>query len=167
MILANDLKRQVRGCLSAPCMLRLSRDDDALFVTDLPRREPDGREKAAALSGAGFSVREKDGLWLIDPDDALWRAVIRQAPDEPLLIRADTPAQLAFLAVRLCRDPVPEHLQPVRPLRLLLKCIDLKQADRFAQRMPPLLAGYLRARRPLPRAAGQYLIWALNHQVFR
>ena len=49
MILLKDLRGEVRQKLDGPCMLRVSREDDCLFVTDAPKRLSDAADAARVV----------------------------------------------------------------------------------------------------------------------
>ena len=166
MILAEDLRRRVERALGAPCMLRRCGSEDALFITDYPRRHEDGAEKAARLEEDGFSLREEQGLWLIDPSPAFWLSVIREAPEEKPVPAGETSVFLLSIILVLTRDTVPAQRQPVLLLRAALKALDSRCAGPVLRLFPPAISEYKRKHLPLPEAAGRYLAWGLNHRQF-
>ena len=167
MILLKDLRGEVRQKLDAPCMLRVCREDDCLFVTDFPGRFPEkAGEKKTALEEADFDVRPSGRLWRIDPGRAMWDAFIESFPREELPDPMDVPLPLYSLARRLTGKAVPAADQPLVPLRILLKAADTGDAEKVIRLLPPILSACLREKKPLPEAAGWVLCRALNRHLF-
>ena len=166
MILAKDMRSWALEALEGPCMLRLCRQQDALFVTDAPRRAADPKLAAARLTARGFTVREDRGLFLIDPSPDMWGEVIAQAPREPLTEDGSASLFLRSLCIRLLKAPLGDAKDEAPALRILLKAADLRDEKPVLSSFPPMLAALLREKRPLPGGAGRYLTWAVNHHIF-
>ncbi len=166
MILLEDLREDIRGILGSPCMLRVSRQEKYLLVTDFERRYPDGAgHKMNRLCAAGWTVRPDGGVWQMDPGDEKWLAIIRSAPAEAPASPDDAPPALYSLVLRLTKTPVPAELQPVAPLRFVLKAIDRGDAAAAEARLPAMISVLLRQKKPMPEAVGRYLNYALRNQL--
>ena len=166
-MMLDGFRQELVKALDAPCMLRVCREDDCLFVTDFPGRFPErAGEKKTALEEAGFDVRPSGRLWWIDPGRAMWDAFIESFPREELPDPMDVPLPLYSLARRLTGKPVPAAIQPLVPLRILLKAADAGDAEKVIRLLPPVLSACLREKKPLPEAAGWVLCRALNRHLF-
>ncbi len=167
MILLKDLRGEVRQKLDGPCMLRVGREDDCLFVTDAPKRLSDAADAARAeLQAGGWDVRPVRGLWRLDLREDRWRSFIRSVPREEGPDPMEAPLQLYSLAKRLTKAPVSAENQPLLPLRVLLKAMDSGKAEAVLRFFPSYLAVLLREKRPMPEAAGWIINWAMNRGIF-
>lgn len=167
MILLGDLRRMIAGRLDAPCMLRICRDDGCLFVTDFPARRPERSGDAERLlKGDGWAVSRAGSLWRLDPGPALWGQIIESVPKEELPDPSSVSLALYSAARRLTGADVPAGLQPVLPLRVVLKAVDAGDADRVLRFLPAFLSALQREKKPLPQAAGRLIVWALNRRLF-
>ena len=167
MIQLKDLRGEVRQKLDGPCMLRVGREDDCLFVTDAPKRLSDAADAARdALQAVGWDVRPVGGLWRLDLGEDRWRSFIRSVPREKEPDPMAASLQLYSLAKRLTKAPVPAEDQPLLPLRVLLKALDSGKAEAVLCFFPPYLAVLLREKKPMPEAAGWMLTWAMNRGIF-
>ena len=107
-MMLDGFRQELVKTLDAPCMLRVCREDDCLFVTDFPGRFPEKAGlKKTALEEAGFDVRPSGRLWRIDPGRAMWDAFIESFPREELPDPMDVPLPLYSLARRLTGKTVP------------------------------------------------------------
>ena len=166
MILLKDLRGEVRQKLDGPCMLRVCREDDCLFVTDAPKRLSDSADARTALEAGGWDVRPSGGLWRLDFREDRWRSFIRSVPRENGPDPMEASLQLYSLAKRLTKAPVPAEDQPLLPLRVLLKALDSGKADAVTRFFPSYLAVLLREKKPMPEAAGWIINWAMNRGIF-
>lgn len=166
MILLKDLRGEVRQKLDAPCMLRVCREDDCLFVTDAPKRLSDSADARTALEAGGWDVRVLGGLWRLDLRAERWRSFIRSVPREEGPDPMEAPLPIYSLAKRLTKAPVPAEDQPLLPLRVLLKALDSGRAEAVLRFFPPYLAVLLREKKSMPEAAGWMLYWAVNRGIF-
>ena len=167
MILLKDLRGEVRQKLGAPCMLRVCREDDCLFVTDAPKRLSDAADAArTALQAVGWDVRPVGGLWRLDLGEDRWRSFIHSVPREEGPDPMESSLPLYSLAKRLTKAPVPAEDQPLLPLRVLLKALDSGKEEAVTRFFPPYLAVLLREKKPMPEAAGWILYWAMNRGIF-
>lgn len=150
-----------------PCFLRICADEDALWVSDLPRRRPDTRPAEAALDALGVECRlNADSLlWKLDWTQARYRALEAALPRTP-------PAfpQRPFLedAYALCRllllHPAPLSRQPLAVIREVLK-LDasvLTERPEVLRRLHGQCAAALRLGEPLPSLAGGLLCDWIN-----
>ena len=167
MILLKDLRGELRQKLNTPCMLRVGREDDCLFVTDAPKRLSDAAAAArTALEAGGWDVRPVEGLWRLDLGEDRWRSFIRSVPREEGPDPMEASLQLYSLAKRLTKAPVPAEDQPLLPLRILFKALDSGKAEAVTRFFPPYLAVLLREKKPMPEATGWMLTWAMNRGIF-
>lgn len=150
-----QLIREVSG---QKAMLRLSRQDDCLWVCDLPRRlQNDDRMVAESrLREAGFLVRfdETASLWQIDLplNDPLYAA-----EDQEFLTFPQKEALHPIYALyrMLAAHPCPVDQQPVTLLRGLLKCTAFspKENKSIIAQLTGQCAACLNRKQPLPAAA--------------
>lgn len=83
MNLTNE-QRRLYGLMpeQARCFVRLCRTDDALWVSDLPRRMPQWEETAKRLEAEGFAwqMRPEDALLAIDLSREAWARAVQALP---------------------------------------------------------------------------------------
>lgn len=141
----------------------LRRDQGAgLFVSDYPRH---GEEEAvsSALREAGYTVEVRDGLAYLDGILETYRALAKRLPDAPVKPTEDF-FWLYSLASHLQKtggEPTEENL-PL--LCLTMKLLDANELDSLQRLLPPAVAEAQRKHIPLPRAAGQMILRALNER---
>ena len=142
----------------------LRRDqEEALFVSDYPRF---GEEAAvtANLLQAGYTVRLHKTLVYLDGGEEKYRRLIRETPPCPLGLPDDGTLPLWSLACRLVQSPVPPEIQPLPALRLTLKYLDAEDFGALYRALAPEIARTQREGRPLPSAAGAWILSALTQQ---
>lgn len=85
------------------CFVRVCDHDDALWVSDLPRRMDDCTETEKRLNAEGFSVRldEKSRLWYVDWTEERWQALLAGWPRELPALPADEAYHEAYALCRL------------------------------------------------------------------
>ena len=164
------LRRELSALLPG-AFVRRAAGEDALFVTDAPRRLETAARQAelAAMAEAGFCVSVTDNcLWSIDLTEARWRALVLE-PQWPM--PCAFPAEVRLHAVyRLARllaaHPAPWPQQPLQPLRAVFKRLDAPQElMRVAPELTAHCARLLRKGQSLPSAAaGPLWLW-LNNQM--
>lgn len=164
------LRRELSALLPG-AFVRRAAGEEALFVTDAPRRlETPARQAALeAMAAAGFCIVCKDnGLWTVDLTDPRWHVLVLE-PQWPL--RCAFPAEVRLhgvyqLARLLATHPAPWPQQPRQPLRAVLKRLDAPQAlMRVSPELTAQCAGLLRKGQPLPSAAAGPLWRWLNDQM--
>ena len=152
------LRRELSALLPG-AFVRRAKGEEALFVTDAPRRlEAAARGAAAnAMAEAGFQFCEtENGLWAVDLTDIRWRTLLLEPPWPcacafPEEVRLHGVYQLARV---LAAHPAPWSQQPREALRAVLKRLDAPQA--LIQTAPEITAQcavLLRKGKPLPSAA--------------
>lgn len=163
---------RAREAISANCLLRRARGDDALWVCDLPRRVGDValREAARRLAELGIICRldNKARLWSMDLCAAQYAALVAELPLTPPPLPEDDRLHEAYSLCRLLLGkPAPLQTQPLCPLREVLKRMDVNDAQMLAL-VPSLYescAELLRMKTPLPCAAGGALaLWLLRKE---
>lgn len=158
------LKRQeslwqlIQNISGQKAMLRLSREDDCIWVCDLPRRLLHHERTLAEshLREAGFLVRfdETTSLWQIDLplNDSLFAA----EGNQPLpLPRKEILYPVYALYRMLAAHPCPAEQQPITLLRGLLKCTACSPEEnkpKLAQ-LTSQCTACLNRKQPLPAAA--------------
>lgn len=164
------LRRELSALLPG-AFVRRAAGEEALFVTDAPRRLEPGKRGAAAnaMAEAGFQISETaNGLWTVDLTDTRWRALLLE-PQWPFTcafpaeVRLHGVYQLARL---LAAHPTFWPEQPLEPIRAVLKRLDAPQT--LVQVAPDILAQcaiLLRKGKPLPSAAAGPLWRWLNDQM--
>ena len=142
-------------------MLRISRDDDSLWVCDLPRRLPEEELQriAKVLADNGYTVQhdQHSHLWKIDlpVTDFLYQHC-SQLPPIP---RKDS-LHVVYALLRLMADhPSPVEEQPLHLLRAALKVTAQPSWENAlaVQRLHQQCAALLNRRKPLPAAASAAL----------
>ena len=164
------LRRELSALLPG-AFVRRAAGEEALFVTDAPRRLETAARQATleAMAAAGFCIVCTDnGLWSVDLTDARWRALVLD-PQWPM--RCAFPTEVRLLGVYqlarlLAAHPAPWPQQPLQPLRAVFKRLDTPQElMRVAPELIAECAGLLRKGEPLPAAAaGPLWLW-LNDQM--
>lgn len=142
--------------------LRLSRDDQALWVTDLPRRRVPLDEAEALLNALNVecALDERTGLWRLNWTLAGWMNALASLPTEPPALPKEDELHPAYALCRLLLfHPAPLERQPMERLCQMAK---LAQGPREAlMRSLPACYGDAAARlrlgQPLPSAAGRIL----------
>lgn len=162
--LLEPLRDSLRALLGVPCFIRRSRAQDALLVTDAPRRAPIEQLTARLSQSGDWIARPETGLLHLDPSPALWRRLMADAPICPERWPEAYSAYpfLASCALRLTLEPVLPELQPIGPLRLTLKALEAGDFDTLQNELPQILAALLRRHDPLPEAAGRYVLAELQ-----
>ncbi len=159
------LRRELSALLPG-AFVRRAAGEDALFVTDAPRRlETAARQAAlAAMAEAGFCVSATDnGLWSVDLTEGRWRTLVLE-PQWPM--PCAFPAEVRLhgvyrLARLLAAHPVHWAQQPRAMVRAVRKRLDTPQALlQTAPEFTAQCAELLRMGRPLPTsAAGPLWQW--------
>lgn len=149
----------------APCFLRICLTDDALWVSDLPRRLQDVSAVKEALLGLGVGCREANGLWKLDWLPERYAALAEALPKAVPPLPWDGALHEAYALCRLLLiHPAPVPQQPVEPVRAVLK-LPQKPAGEQLQAIRALAgqcAAGLRMHRPLPTMAGGLLAERLS-----
>ena len=155
------LRDSLRVLLGVPCFIRRSRDPGFLFVTDALGRAVEADQVLDRLSRDGsWRFRREEGLMHLDPGPELWQKIMASAP-AAAHIPLDEGTAYPFLqscANRLVSETVPPERQPVRPLRLTLKCLEAGELSRLQDELPMEIAVLQRKHEPLPTAAGLYIL---------
>ncbi len=147
-------------------MLRRSRDHSALFVTDALRRTDTPQIVMDRLMSNGQWQCASVGrhMLLIDPSPALWRRIMDIAPhahDLPDHIVRTYPF-LVSCARRVCQVPIPFMNQPVTALRHTLIRLEENALAQLQDELPEMVAVLQRQHKPLPEAAGHYILYHLE-----
>ncbi len=140
----------------------LRRDQgDGLFASDYPRH---GEETPVsdALRRAGYTVDLRGSLAHVDGSVDKYRALagsLRDAEPPP----TEESFWLRSLALHLQRtgaEPCPENLYLIR---LTLKALDAGDLPGLERLLPPAVAEAQQKHIPLPKAAGQLIIYAIEN----
>lgn len=138
----------------------LRRDQgDGLLISDYPRFG-DAEEITGRLLRAGYRVELRGDLACLDGLPEKYAGLIRECVWVPVPPRQDTLALWA-LAQRLIREDVPPEEQPLGALRLTLKRLDAGDLAGLYGALAPEIARLQREKRPLPAAAGAWILCAL------
>ena len=161
---------ELRALLSEGCFLRRATTDDALFVTDLPRRQTDQALASVQtrMDDSGFRiVLSQNGLWLIDLSERRWQALATawQAQSK-CAFPQQTELHAVYMLYRLLSaHPAPWPEQPREPLRALLKRYNQSnELLRLTLEMQQTFAERLRKHLPLP-SSGAGLLCQWLHEV--
>ena len=152
-------------------MLRLSREDDSLWVCDLPRRcdEQNCLAIAARLASAGFQIRSDNAarLWRID---LAWTDELFLPPAVQPAFPRDERLHPAYGLYRLLSTRTfPMEAQPKPLLRAILK-LTLQPPGENGRRTTELhcqCAALLNQKRPLPSAAANALAQYICQEVLQ
>lgn len=169
------IERDARAALDGErCFLRRSFTDDALWVSDLPRRTGDTdvlRDIERRLMRLDIQCRTYDGsgLWRLDLTMDGYAALVRGLPLAPPPLPIDDALHPAYALCRLlCLHPAPLHAQPLEPLRAALKRMDGAPQAMLQIIQPTHIrcAELLRLKQPLPSAMGGALaLWLMDREV--
>lgn len=147
------------------CFLRLCADDRALWVTDLPRRQPDPRKVLAALQKLPVTC-EKDeaaGLWRLDFTAEEWQRRLDALSDAAPPLPQDEALHGAYALCRLLLlHPAPFKAQPMDMIRAVVKATagPREKLLAFVPAWHGAAATLVRQRMPLPSHAGRVLaVW--------
>lgn len=155
-------QRRLHDLMPARCFVRVCRTDDALWVSDLPRRFSQWRDTVRTLETAGFRcrLRREDGLLSVDLSEGAWLCAVQSLPDSlPVL-----PAREALHPVyALCRvwmlHPCAWADEPLPVLRRVTKLTSGSE-DALLRAVPKLhqeAAQSLREGGPCAYGAGRWL----------
>ena len=95
-------RREIKGRLPAG-VLRRDEGEDALFISDYPRRCRAPETITEKLKGAGFTVWEENGLAHLDGKAEKYRALMETLPSAFAVSPREENLRLYALAQRLCR----------------------------------------------------------------
>ncbi len=163
----------IRDKLGAGCFLRRSRDDDALWVSDQPRRVRDAgtlEKLACELAEIGIVCRtdEATRLWRMDLSDEAYAELADKLPRTPPKFPDNDRLLDAYALCRLLLGkPSPIGIQPLCPLRAVLKRFDGNAAPMLAliSSLHESCAELIRRKMPLPSAAGGVLaLWIIGKE---
>ena len=104
--------------------LRTDRSDDALWVSDYPRRNADGEDAQEKLKALGVicMLDEKAKLWRLDWTEEKWDELIRALPLTPPPIPEEEQLHAAYALCRFAlAHPAPRTQESLRMLRAVLK----------------------------------------------
>jgi len=128
--------RVMLGVLGKPFFLRRCKDDDHLFVSDLPRRTPHAALAVILLSleSSGFvgTIVPEENLLYIDATLARYESLLEDLPNatDTLVLPHDDALHPAYALCRLLlHHPAPLHQQPLAPLRRVLKWTQAEPAS--------------------------------------
>lgn len=114
----------LREASGVSCFVRLCASDDALWVTDLPRRTESVEAARKALDALGVRCMEDGagGLWRLDwPPDG-WRERLGALPAQPPPFPRDEALHPAYALCRLLLShPAPLERQPMEQVRAVFK----------------------------------------------
>ena len=160
----SEMKNSLRRSLGVSCFIRRCRSADALFVSDASLRTDDPLQLLDRLSSSGSWCAQIDhGLLKIDPSPSAWLSLMRQMPYPKDLCPKQTARPiLTAWALRLCLADTPAEQQPYAPLRQTLKRLDAKEYDLLEAELPKAIALIQRQHKPLPTAAGRYILYDLE-----
>ena len=158
-------KTEIESELGSGVFVRLAAQDNALMISDAPRRLSAGQLTVAqdALAGLGYAswINER-GLLALDWDERQWHVKVTAFQHIPA-VAVPTNGRLEnvhALARLLAAHPSPLTLQPKPMLRALLKRYHLLDAMlQFAPGALSVCAQQLRAHQPLS-AAGAGILYA-------
>ena len=149
------------------CFLRISKTEDCLWVTDLPRRTDSLADVEHSLAELGLrcTLDPSSRLWHIDLTPAMYAAWSSHLPTTPPPFPAD---ELLHEAYALCRlllaHPAPLADQPLSPIRSILKWLAFPSHCPFPSALHGQCAALLRQGQPLPHLGGQLLAARLTQK---
>lgn len=149
----------IAAILGGKAFVRVADGEDALFVSDAPRRLPPHAWDIARLrlENAGYTAQStENGLLAVDWDEARWRLWRDACADaEPAAFPGDKTLWPAYaLAALLARHPAPWETQPRELLRAAVKATFTPSLiPQTAKVMYGICAQRLRLGLPLPSAA--------------
>lgn len=150
------------------CFVRVCRTDDALWVSDLPRRSADWRETAQKLRGFVWRLEEASQLLLLDWPTEAWERALASLPERLPALPAREALHPAYALCRLWMlHPGARTEDGMRLLRRVVKLTD--GPEQALLREIPLLhqnaAASLRKGAPCGYDAGRWLAgWLLTKE---
>ena len=170
-MMIQPLRRELSELLGKGCMVKTAAGEDAMFVTDAPRRLTAQAlaDAEATMHAKGFLHSEagKD-LWTVDPDETRWQTLLAGTESETDCPFPDDDRlhELYSVARLLAAHPSPWFGQPRGPIRAMLKRYDRPQELlRYAPILRERCAILLRGHRALPSsAAGLLFHWLARYQ---
>ena len=156
IMLLDELRREIRGILGEKCFLRISKEMDALLVSDAPRRgmTPNARNQ---LIRQGFELSEQNRILSIDLGRERWVSLIRGLPPCEDFDFNEGNCALYSIYRRLKDVPALPENQPVLPIRMGLKWLGAGDEASFARYMPGILADALRQKQERPAALARLI----------
>lgn len=152
----------------ARCFVRLSDHNDALWVSDLPRRTNVHDETADQLRQAGYDVKldQTARLWLIDWTGDRWQELLAGLPENCPSLPDEEALHEAYALCRLwLMHPSALNEEHLPMLRRIVK-LTAQPKDRLIRSIRALheeTAVLLRRKKSLPHAAGRVLsAWLLE-----
>lgn len=143
-----------------PCFLRISKTDDCLWVTDLPRRIESLADVEQSLADLGLCCRldPASRLWHIDLATERYASLASLLPTNPPPFPADESLHEAYALCRLLLShPAELATQPLEPVRAILKWLTFPELCPFPASLSGQCAALLRLGQPLPHLGGQLL----------
>lgn len=135
----------------------------SLWVSDLPRQLPASALQSAirALEAHGFLCETHPHLLWVDLSPLQYEALLAPLPHRPAALPMHDALHPAYALCRfLFLHPFTLAVQPLSPLRDVLKAVDAASPGNCLSLIPPLhqqCAAWLREGRPLPHAVGSVL----------
>jgi len=144
------------------CFVRVSDRDDALWVSDLPRRTNGYDEAADQLRRAGYDVKldQTAGLWLIDWTEARWQELLAGLPENVPSLPHEEALHEAYALCRMwITHPSVLKMEHMPMLRKIVK-LTAQPKDRMIRAVRAMheeTAALLRIKESIPYAAGRVL----------
>lgn len=168
-------QRRLYGLMPARarCFVRLCRADDALWVSDLPRRLPEWRDTARRLEAEGFTCRllEKERLLTVDLSGEAWARAVEPLPmGIPPLPSRDALHPLYALCRIWLLHPCAWADEPLPVLRRVVKLTAGPEEAlmRAAPQLHQAAAQSLREGTPCAYSAGRWLAqWLMEKEETR
>lgn len=151
------------------CFVRICDSDDALWVTDLPRKTEklSDVEKQLLLSGFCCRLDTASRLWYVDPTEAQWEELLKRYPDKIPSMPEDERYHAAYALCRLyLLHPAPLSVCALPAVRRMLK-LTMQPEEKLLQKLAVLhgeAAVQLRMGQPVAHAAGRILAGWLNER---
>lgn len=142
----------------------LRRDQGAgLLISDYPRH---GDEKSVEekIGAAGFSVSVSNGLALIDALPERYNALLSGLAEEAPFVPPEELRYLYALSMHLQKEHTPSAMQPLAPVRFVLKALEAGDFDALNEKLPPIIALLQRQHQPLPSGAGTLILRAIREK---
>lgn len=153
MNILREWQQAARGCIPAG-FVKISREEEFLFVSDFLCRSSDPGAVQEALARAGFRVTIRGAVAYLDAEDALYRRAAEGSFCPPLVAETEKNRRLLFAARLMMTGPEGEDVSLVRHV---LRCTAMKD-EKALEKLPEEIAVRKRKRQALSSLAGKILM---------
>lgn len=149
-------RQEIAGVLPEG-FLRISREEEFLFVSDFPKRAGDAQSVCEALWKKGFRTEIRGGLAYMDGNADVYARADAALP--PVMPRESTENRRLLFIARL----LGQGQEDFTLARYVLRCLGLKDENGL-MKLPGIIALRKRKKQPLSPLAGKILLHAIQEK---